>query len=294
MSIRLDPRLPLVWRDPSTLQIGVDHPVVVLDGLTVRDERFLSLVSAGHGRDGVAALATRAGWPQGDAQALVDRLEPALVPSPPPRAVAVTLAGDNRMAEETHLLLSDSGVGVVRVDAVSVVTAPPCHLGLSFTHQVHDPEVTSAWLRRDVSHLTVVSGDRSTRVGPFVVPGVTACSRCLDLYRSEVETCWGVIAGQLWGRRGPEPGLVEAREIAVRAARRVLSHLTADRDPDGVDDAVIETIDGATGAVNRSTSRLHPACGCAALPRNDSADAPSWLGSAPGGPTTDSAVASLA
>ena len=32
--LRINPRLPLVWRNPSTLQIGVDPPVVVIGNLS--------------------------------------------------------------------------------------------------------------------------------------------------------------------------------------------------------------------------------------------------------------------
>ena len=31
MVLRLDPRLPLVWRSPTSLQLGISRPVVVLE-----------------------------------------------------------------------------------------------------------------------------------------------------------------------------------------------------------------------------------------------------------------------
>jgi hypothetical protein len=34
MILRLDPRFPMVWRTPTSVQLGIDPPLVILDPVT--------------------------------------------------------------------------------------------------------------------------------------------------------------------------------------------------------------------------------------------------------------------
>ncbi|ARC56332.1 hypothetical protein AS850_04480 [Frondihabitans sp. 762G35] len=265
MDIRFDPRLPLVWRDPHTLQIGVDRAVVVLSGLSATQERLVAAIASGHGRAGLGVLADRARCSEEEASTLVDAVAPALVSQEPPAASRIAVTGSSPLLDAIVAMLVGCGLSPERVDAESVAVRPPPVLGVAVSHHVHDPQVTGAWLRRDVPHLCVVMGDRSTRVGPVVVPGATACAHCLDLHRSEVDPGWGVIAGQLWGRRPTVEGPVVVADVAARAARRIRDRLL-DPPGDPVRDAVIDTVDHETGRVTSTVSRPHPSCGCAALP----------------------------
>lgn len=289
MDIRLDPRLPLVWRDPQTLQIGVDHPVAVLDGVTSRHERIISAIAAGHGRAGEAPLAQRAGCREAEVLDLVARLGPALIPPGPQAPVTIHVAGASGLADEVRELIRSTGARVERVDGDAAAVAPPPTLGIAVSDHVHDPVLAGIWLRRDIPHLAVVTGDLATRIGPVIVPGVTACPHCLDLHRADVDASWGVIAGQLWGRPRAGVSLLVLREVAVRVARRALARATdASRQRD---DDLIETLDSESGEITRSTSRPHPDCGCAALPRSDSVADPIALAPAPGGSTKAEVVA---
>jgi bacteriocin biosynthesis cyclodehydratase domain-containing protein len=280
MEIRFDPRLPLVWRDPQTLQFGADRAVVVLDKITSREERIVAAIAAGHGRSGVAAVAQRARCPEKEVASLVVRLRPALAMRPRRAALSIAIAGSCALADEIAHLLQTAGLTVSTIDAETVEQRAPPTFGVAVSHQVHDPVVAAAWLRRDIPHLSVVIGDQRTRVGPVIVPGLTACAHCLDLHRSDVDGSWGVIAGQLWGRLPAEPSLLVTREAAVLAARRVLTRL-GDEPPSEPDEAIV-TIDSATGQARQTLSRPHPGCGCAALPRNGSGAALLPRGRAPG------------
>lgn len=289
MDIRFDPRLPLVWRDPSTLQIGVDRPAAVLERLSVKQERIVSAIAQGLGRSGVGSLVERTGCTERDVRALVDRLAPALLPTgetePRGTAPAVEVAGSCVVADEIAALLAESGVGVLRVDSESAGRTAPAVFGVAVSRHVHDPGVSAAWLRRDLPHLQVVVGEVAARVGPVVVPGRTACAHCLDLHRSDLDPGWGVIAGQLWGRAPAPLPRVASAETAARAVRRILVALDP-RAPERLPEPVMETVDFATGRVSATESRLHPACGCAAPPGTGWDDDPSALGPAPGGSTT--------
>lgn len=289
MDIRFDPRLPLVWRDPNTLQIGVDHPIAVVDRLSARQEKIIAAIAAGHGRSGLGSIAQRSGCREREVEELVEVLRPTFAA---PRSVSsgrlrVGVSGTGPMADEISGLLEAGGAAVHRVTAESVMMDPPPDIGVAVSRHVHDPGVAGAWLRRDVAFLCVVAGDSTTRVGPLVVPGVTACPRCLDLHRGDVDLAWGVIAGQLWGRPAPEHPPLARLEASTRSVRRVLRR-------GAEDDAVIEMLDVDSGDITRTTSRPHPSCGCAVLPRSDSADDPSRLGLARHGSTTGAGVAALA
>jgi bacteriocin biosynthesis cyclodehydratase domain-containing protein len=242
-----------------------------------------------HGRSGVGPVAQRAGCREVDVVEIVDQLGPALLRPTPGPSVVIHVGGSSALADEIRALLVSAGVSSDSVDGDAAAVGGAPTLGVAVSDHVHDPVLAGAWLRRDVPHLHVVIGDRSTRIGPVVLPGSTACAHCLDLHRADVDAAWGVIAGQLWGRPRVSPSLLATREAAVFAARRALAR--ASGDPARLPDATIETIDAESGAVTRSTSRPHPRCGCAVLPRSDSAGDPSALGPAPDDSRRGEAVA---
>lgn len=289
MDIRLDSRLPLVWRDPRTLQVGVDRPVAVIDGVTSRHERIIAAIAAGHGRSGVGSVAQRAGCRDAEVSELVEKLRPALLPRDPAVVATIHVAGSTALADEIHSLFASTGTPTRRVDGDQAGTGPVPTLGVAVAEHVHDPVLAGAWLRRDVPHLSVVTGDVATRVGPVVVPGVTACAHCLDLHRADVDGAWGVIAGQLWGRPSVGQPLLATHEAAVSVVRRVMARLAGD--PARAPDPLVESIDAATGIVTTATTTPHLRCGCAALPRIGSADGRSDLALGPGGSTRGEDVA---
>lgn len=289
MDIRFDPRLPFVWRDPTTLQVGVDRVVAVLDGVTAKHERIISAIASGHGRAGVGPVAQRAGCSPAEVTALVDRLTPALIRPRDPRAPTVHVSGTTVLAGEVRELVASLGVVVEPTDGESALAGPAPSFGIAVADHVHDPVLARVWLGRDVPHLQVVTGDRTIRIGPVVRPGLTACAHCLDLHRADHDSSWGVLAAQLWGRRQIVPTLLAVREAATRIARRAIVSATT---PAGsADDSVVDLIDVDTGEVMRSTTRPHPDCGCAVLPRTGSVGDPTAPDPGPGGSTTDAAVA---
>src|SRR5690606_37673702 len=52
MVLRLDPAIPLVWRDPHTLQFGVDPAVTVLRDVAPAVEHLIAVLAAGVSRSG--------------------------------------------------------------------------------------------------------------------------------------------------------------------------------------------------------------------------------------------------
>ncbi|WP_317232827.1 hypothetical protein [Clavibacter capsici] len=80
MAIRLDPRLPLVWRTPDSLQLGVDRPPVVLTAVSRLDERLLAALVQGVSRGGLDMIAATEGATPAQVTQLLDLVRPALLP----------------------------------------------------------------------------------------------------------------------------------------------------------------------------------------------------------------------
>jgi bacteriocin biosynthesis cyclodehydratase domain-containing protein len=117
-------------------------------------------------------------------------------------------------------------------------------------------------LAQGVAHLPVVVREADVVVGPFVLPGVTACARCADLHRADADPAWPTLAAQL--RRvaeAPQETTLTAAAAALAAAQ-VLAHL------DGLRPAATGVLleVALPEAVPRAV-RLepHPRCGCTTL-----------------------------
>jgi hypothetical protein len=146
-----------------------------------------------------------------------------------------------------------------------VVLAPPAAL---------DPGVPAEMMRRDIPHLLASVRETTGVVGPLVVPGATACLRCLDLHRADRDPAWPLIAAQLatHGPGTPACDVVLATVVAGVAALQVLGAL------DGADPADRWAPSGAwtelpthNGTVElalpdwrlrRRAWSPHPHCGC--------------------------------
>jgi len=89
----------------------------------------------------------------------------------------------------------------------------------------HDPDVGSALVRDRVPHLAASAAEAIGVVGPLVVPGRSACLRCLDLARSDRDAAWPLILAQLAGPQ-PDPLACDAllaTAVAAQAAAQALA-----------------------------------------------------------------------
>ncbi|TWX37204.1 TOMM precursor leader peptide-binding protein [Frigoribacterium sp. ACAM 257] len=283
--LRLPARAPVVWRDPSSLQIGVEHVHAVVDHVTAGQAEFLAAVSSGVGAGGISAVVVQVGCDRAEAADLVRRLGPVLLgdselPSEPGRRPVARLAGRGALVDEVGRLLESCSVGVLREDGESAAAArgrgdgAGPHVGVVVGGLVPDPVVVAEWLRRDVPHVLVRVGDRSVRVGPVVVPGATACARCLHLHDGDLDRAWPAIAGQLVALPVASPPLLVLREAALRTVRRVLAMTKRGLDDGpGAGPGEVVRIDLDTYEVSSSVVRPHPDCGCGAPPGTGSVGA---------------------
>jgi len=101
-------------------------------------------------------------------------------------------------------------------------------------------------------------------VGPLVLPGRSACLRCLDLTRAERDPAWPLILAQLAGHAGADPAACDAvlaTMVAAQATAQALAFI--DRGP-----AAVAVISGTLELVlpdwqwRRRTWQPHRECGC--------------------------------
>lgn len=235
---RLRPGYKAVRRDRGLLQVGLDKPhrAVLTDTLDVR--RLLTDLVAGRATMPESLPARRAMLALLEA----DLVRPAAHEEPLPRvgldgppalvAVAAAMLGPASSAPpEIVVMLSDGPLARMRVDPL---------------------------LRAGTPYLVVESSPDDWTVGPLVVPGVTACLRCLDAACAETDPRRGLVVDQLADVPVPRDRLLESLAVAW-AIRDALTHV-AGRRPSTWSASVTLTRDQEP--VRRPWLR-HPDCGCA-------------------------------
>lgn len=258
--------LPL-WRDPDTVQIGVDpRRAVAISGSGA--SHVIRLLDGSRSREQVVAEASRLGVPVAvtervitllaAAGALVDFPADALrsIPAELRRQLAPVLAvaslsaqdgdggvrvlarrsattvqvcGCGPIAAITADLLTRSGLATRAGGAGPPLQGSPADLAVLVGHQ--SPDQVAELLRLRLPHLAVSVREAIGIVGPLVLPGVTACLRCLDLARAERDPAWPLILAQLpagWMDPTADDAVL-ATAVAAQAAAQALAF--ADRPP---------------------------------------------------------------
>jgi hypothetical protein len=84
-----------------------------------------------------------------------------------------------------------------------------------------DPVLVAALMRDRVPHLVVRAEEAIGVVGPFVLPGRSACVRCLDLWKTERDPAWPRILAQ--ASAGEPPSATQACDTVLAAATAALA-----------------------------------------------------------------------
>jgi hypothetical protein len=262
MVLRIDPRRPLVWRTPHSIQIGVDPVVAIIDPVDDGDARLIAALAIGVSESGLSMLAQSLGVCPHRVNELMKELEPAFSPLPTPVVRRVAVIGTVPAAGRIARIIADAGHPVIAAAAGACIADSAIDAAILVSHHVIDPTEHMTWLRRDIVHVPVVIGEQAATVGPLVVPGTTACLACVHQTRTAADPAWTAIEAQLWGTtaHGDEPIL------ATEAALEVLRLLRAR-------DGVSVRIDAATGQRHRQTWAASERCGCHGLERDDDAGA---------------------
>lgn len=264
MVLRLDPRFPLVWRDPVSLQIGAETPVVTLENVSPSVERLIGALMAGISRVELDRLATRLGVTASEIPGFLDSIGPALATDPNrPAHTRWRIDGHGLTAQRVASLLTAAGLTDTDADAdLDAHDAALPDLAIIVASHVIDPRRYIRWLSRDIPHLAVVYTDTGARVGPLVEPGAGPCLHCQALDAADRDPAWPAIASQLLGQAASSEREPLVSIVAGLAARVAQSRLV-----DGVNDLASATLsfDANSLTGRRVWHRQHPDCGCRSL-----------------------------
>lgn len=277
MTLRIDPSLPLLWRTPHEVQLGLEQPAALLRDLSRAQEHMLAALVEGTSPTGLTLLARAHGTPETEVAELLELVAPALERSPLTPSVLVVDSADDRAGAASAIAeaLTGCGVRVILDDADAAAAGPdPVDLVVAMSDFVFAPEWYGRWLRRDLPHLPLVFGGQTVRLGPLVEPGRGPCLYCADRARSDDDPAWPALAAQLWGRVSPARTPLVIAEVTALTVRMVLDRLRPPTSADGVSvssgidedrtaDAVV--LDTGTGGISRLRIPRHPQCGCATL-----------------------------
>lgn len=262
----LRPGLHVVRRDNTTLQIGLDPPARVLAPDTDGVRRLLGDLRSARQPDDLSAEATTC---------LLELVAADLVVSAELRDAPAAQFGpgaEQRLQDRAGASAAVRGPDPLRDQAARALSeagvAPP-----------QEPEPPTVWLvlsegeplrgalddlvREGAPHLLVVSRAGRLEVGPFVLPGRTACLRCVDAHRAEPDPRRHLVVEQV--ARAVADGAIEPRDdllwsIAIPwAVRDLLRFVEGDRPSTW--SASFEI--GPTDAPLARQWTRHPHCGCA-------------------------------
>lgn len=250
MFVRIDPSIPVVWRDSDTVQFGLDPIYTKLGPLGGVEARGIAELIRG---TSLARLASVVGS-EAAARSLIDscgevfhRPARAILPrlavvgiAPGKDIIARAWAGATR---STIVAESSVDVSGAEVDFVILVS-----------HFVVSPIDIQPWLGRDINHCAIVFGESSVRVGPLVVPGNSPCIRCVELSHIDADPTWSAVAPQVWRKSAA----ADSAALAVHAAGESLGMF-----PMGGGYSV--RIDGLTFSRAVSPHGFHEECGCQSL-----------------------------
>jgi len=246
-----DPRLT-----PDLLSLSLLHPGPGAAARVLARRRRARVAVAGAGRVGAAVVTLLAA--SGIGRLHVDD-DGAVRPADlSPAGIREQGAGTRATAVTAPLRRTSAALSVVTgsaPDADVTVVAP--------TSSSPAPEVLAAVRSRP--HLLVGVRETTASVGPFVLPGVTPCLRCLHLARADRDPQWGAMTAQLTGaRRGVEAcDVVLATIAAALAVTQVLGYVDTAAPPQSTSAGLLE-MDLADGRLRRRTVAAHPSCACGA------------------------------
>jgi len=144
--------------------------------------------------------------------------------------------------------------------ASRAVTVPP-DLAIVIGHQA--PELQLSLMKDRIPHLAASASEAIGVVGPLVLPGRTACLRCLDYTRADNDPAWPLILAQL-ARRQPDPAACDAALVAAVAAQasgQALAFIDKASLTDAATNGTLELVLPAW-QWRRRTWRPHEGCTC--------------------------------
>jgi len=143
-------------------------------------------------------------------------------------------------------------------------------LAIVVAHDAVGAETAGRFMSLDLPHLLVLVREQEGTVGPFVMPGVTACADCVERHRGAHDPLWLNLCEQLSARQGKpadhrhRPEHLEnaalAMALAGTAAAQALLFLDGVNQPSAWSSVL--TFHPGNAHWSREEFALHPDCGC--------------------------------
>jgi hypothetical protein len=286
-----------MWRDGDTVQIGVDpRRAIAITGMRHAAD-VIRLLDGSRDRAAVIAEAARRGVPAARTERVLTVLATAgaLIDYPAQllRSVPVELrrrllpvlaaaslggldsdGGASLLARRSVTTVAVSGAGPVADSLADLLTRSGvathrresddnCAADLLVLVGHRSPDQTAQLLRLTCPHLSVTASEGVGVVGPLVLPGSTACLRCLDLARAERDPAWPLVLAQLSGSGADPPACdpVLSAAVAAEAAAIVLAFADGSALGRVAVNGTLELLSPGWQWRRRSW-RPHPACCC--------------------------------
>ena len=168
-------------------------------------------------------------------------------------SLSVGLLGPRTLVDAAAGPLRSAGLGVTDPGEVRVLLA----------HGVVSRDLADPLVRDGVPHVAAVTTPWGWELGPFVVPGETACLRCVDAFHSDHDPRYGVVLDQLARTATPAPSGPALSAIALGwLARDLLAYRRGQRPSTWSATVRLTETPGIEIAEERHWLR-HPHCGCA-------------------------------
>lgn len=275
----LNPAMPVLVRPDGVVQVGWDPRRAMLveppDGLSAAAlADLLRAMQSGVTARDLCALAVNRGIT--DVTAMSDLIaalvENGLATAAPAhtRSASVRIHGRGPLSDLLAGALRCSGTRVrqSRLGHAGVATATTDLVVLS-DFLVADPHLLHELHQARVPHLPVCVRDGTGLVGPLVIPGVTSCLGCADLYRSDRDAAWPAVAAQLRDSVGSadRATMLGTAALALSQVDRVIQAVRESDDPHRVGDPppTLDTtleFDVRTGTTTSRRWSRHPRCTC--------------------------------
>jgi len=142
--------------------------------------------------------------------------------------------------------------------------AQPRRPSLVILADSHRRELPAVLTQKLVPHLAVAASEAIGVVGPLVLPGRSACLRCLDLTRAERDPAWPLILAQLSAQASADPpgcDTVLATMVAAQAVAQALAFIDQGGQAPAVTNGTLELVLPGW-QWRRRTWQPHPRCIC--------------------------------
>jgi bacteriocin biosynthesis cyclodehydratase domain-containing protein len=275
----LNPAMPVLVRPDGTVQVGWDPRRAVIvqppDGLSAAAlADLLRAMQCGASASELRALAINRGIldPSAITDLVASLVEAGLATTSPPqtRSASIRIHGRGPLSDLLASALRCSGARVrqSRLNHAGITPGTTDLVVLS-DFLAADPRVLRDLHLARTPHLPVRVRDGTGLVGPLVIPGVTSCLGCADLYRSDRDAAWPAVAAQLRDKVGSadRATMLGTAALALNQVDRVIRAVRESPDPRhaGEPPPTLDTtleFDVRTGStVTRRWSR-HPRCEC--------------------------------